>query len=73
MSIRNGIPAKFVIDKNGNIRFSLVGFGGSEDAAVQEIITMIELAQQCYLLWEQLGHNIIQDRQLYIAFLRYSY
>ncbi len=42
----NGIPAKFVIDKNGNIRFSLAGFDGAEDAAVEEIIVMIELAQK---------------------------
>jgi peroxiredoxin len=42
----NGIPAKFVIDKNGNIRFSLAGFDGNDDAAVEEIIAMIELAQK---------------------------
>ena len=42
----NGIPAKFVIDKNGNIRFSLAGFDGNDDAAVEEIIAMIELVQK---------------------------
>jgi peroxiredoxin/tetratricopeptide (TPR) repeat protein len=40
----NAIPAKFVIDKNGNIRFELSGFSGGDDAAVEEITAMIELA-----------------------------
>ena len=42
----SGIPAKFVIDKNGNIRFALSGFPGGDDAAVEEIAAMIELAQK---------------------------
>lgn len=42
----NGIPAKFVIDKNGNIRFSFSGFAGGDDAAVEELAAMIELAQK---------------------------
>ncbi|MFT3824175.1 MAG: TlpA disulfide reductase family protein [Chitinophagaceae bacterium] len=40
------IPAKFVIDKKGNIRFRFTGFSGGEDAAVEEISAMIELAQK---------------------------
>lgn len=39
----SGIPAKFVIDKNGNIRFALSGFSGGNDAAVEELSAMIEL------------------------------
>ncbi|MEJ7589792.1 MAG: TlpA disulfide reductase family protein, partial [Ferruginibacter sp.] len=40
----NGIPAKFVIDKNGRIRFKSTGFGGNDDNLVNELSTMIELA-----------------------------
>jgi len=40
-----GIPAKFVIDRNGNIRFQLTGFKGDTDEAVDELSTMIELAR----------------------------
>lgn len=41
-----GIPAKFIIDKNGKIRFNSLGGGaGSDDAFVEEISTMIELAK----------------------------
>ena len=39
-----GIPSKFVIDKNGNIRFKSVGFGGNDDALVDEITMMVEMA-----------------------------
>ena len=39
-----GIPTKFIIDPEGNIRFKSVGFSGSDDALVQEISTMIEMA-----------------------------
>lgn len=41
-----GIPTKFVIDKNGNIRFTVLGFRGSDDIAVEELSSMIELAGQ---------------------------
>lgn len=41
-----GIPAKFVIDKEGNIRFEISGFGGSDDDAVAELSAMIELAKK---------------------------
>ena len=32
----DGIPAKFVLDEKGNIRFSITGFAGSDEAAVEE-------------------------------------
>jgi len=41
----SGIPAKFVIDGKGNIRFKLTGFAGSDEAAVSELSAMIELAK----------------------------
>ncbi|HEY1021900.1 MAG TPA: hypothetical protein VGE06_06280, partial [Flavisolibacter sp.] len=39
-----GIPTKFVIDRNSNIRFKSVGFSGSADAIVSEITAMIDMA-----------------------------
>lgn len=39
-----GIPTKFVIDRNSNIRFKSVGFSGSADATVNEITAMIDMA-----------------------------
>jgi len=39
----SGIPTKFVIDKNGRIRFNVVGSDGIDDKTVAEISTMIEL------------------------------
>ncbi|MBV7533025.1 TlpA disulfide reductase family protein [Chitinophaga sp. sic0106] len=39
------IPAKFVIDGNGRIRFKLAGFTGGEHAAVEELSVMIEMAK----------------------------
>lgn len=42
-----GIPAKFVIDKNGMIRFrSLGGSSSGNDAFVEEMSGMIDLAKQ---------------------------
>jgi thiol-disulfide isomerase/thioredoxin len=41
----NGIPTKFVIDKNGTIRFKAVGFDGSDDKLISELSAMIELAK----------------------------
>ncbi|MCZ4221765.1 TlpA family protein disulfide reductase [Pedobacter rhodius] len=40
-----GIPAKFVIDGAGNIRFKLTGFDGSNEAAVDELTMMIDMAK----------------------------
>jgi thiol-disulfide isomerase/thioredoxin len=39
-----GIPTKFVIDRNSNIRFKTVGFSGSADAVVSELSAMIDMA-----------------------------
>lgn len=41
-----GIPTKFVIDRNGNIRFRFTGFTAGEDAAVGEVAAMINLANK---------------------------
>ena len=41
----SGIPTKFIIDGNQNIRFVSVGFEGSEDQLVQEISAMISMVQ----------------------------
>ena len=40
----NGIPTKFVIDKTGNIRFKSVGFGGNDDALIDEVSMMVDMA-----------------------------
>ena len=40
----DGIPTKFVIDKNGVIRFKAVGFDGSDDKLINELTAMIEIA-----------------------------
>lgn len=40
-----GIPTKFVIDKNGIIRFKAVGFDGSDDKLVTELSSMIDMAK----------------------------
>lgn len=39
-----GIPTKFVLDRNSNIRFKSVGYNGSPDATLNEVSAMIELA-----------------------------
>ncbi|MFA7287764.1 MAG: redoxin domain-containing protein [Melioribacteraceae bacterium] len=41
----SGIPTKFIIDKNGNIRFKSVGYEGDADKMVEEISTMISLIE----------------------------
>lgn len=40
----SGIPAKFVIDKAGNVRYALSGFTGGTDAAFEEVTVLIESA-----------------------------
>ena len=40
----SGIPTKFILDKQGNIRFKAVGFEGNTDALAQEVKDMVELA-----------------------------
>lgn len=42
----SGIPTKFVIDKNGKIRFKAIGVEGEDDDLVEELSTMIELASK---------------------------
>lgn len=42
----DGIPAKFVIDPNGRIRFSVSGFHGKAEAAAEELVQMVEIARQ---------------------------
>lgn len=42
----NGIPTKMVIDREGNIRFTVVGFSGGNEAAVEELSAMVELANK---------------------------
>ncbi|MGJ7030735.1 TlpA family protein disulfide reductase [Niabella hirudinis] len=39
----NGIPAKFLIDGNGNVRFKVIGFNGDTDNLVEEMKAMIEV------------------------------
>jgi len=39
----SGIPTKFILDKNGNIRFRITGFSGGDDAAVAELSAMIDM------------------------------
>jgi peroxiredoxin len=41
-----GIPTKFVIDKNGMIRFKAVGFDGSDDKLISELTAMIDMASK---------------------------
>lgn len=41
-----GIPTKFVIDKNGMIRFKSVGYDGSDDKLMTELTAMIEMASK---------------------------
>lgn len=38
-----GIPTKFIIDGEGNIRFKAIGFSGSDDGVVKEIDSMVSL------------------------------
>lgn len=40
----DGIPTKFVIDKEGLIRFKAVGFDGSDDKLMSELTAMIDMA-----------------------------
>jgi hypothetical protein len=40
-----GIPTKFIIGPDQNIKFTSVGFGGNVDQMIKEIEMMIELAK----------------------------
>ncbi|GJQ62790.1 MAG: hypothetical protein SCALA702_18430 [Melioribacteraceae bacterium] len=39
----SGIPTKFIVDKNGNIRFKSVGFSGNADEMVDELGMMFDM------------------------------
>ncbi|MEQ1746884.1 MAG: TlpA disulfide reductase family protein [Saprospiraceae bacterium] len=41
----SGIPTKFIVDQKGKIRFKSVGYSGDNDALVEELSAMIELAR----------------------------
>lgn len=41
----SAIPTKFVIDREGNIRFKFLGAAPGEDAAVEEVVAMVEMAR----------------------------
>ncbi|MBK9983540.1 MAG: TlpA family protein disulfide reductase [Saprospiraceae bacterium] len=41
----DGIPTKFIIDKDQKIRFKAVGYSGNTDTLVEELMTMIEMTQ----------------------------
>ncbi|EDM36506.1 hypothetical protein PBAL39_24600 [Pedobacter sp. BAL39] len=42
----DGIPAKFIIDGNGRIRFKVSGFSGKNEAAAEEVVQMVEMARK---------------------------
>ncbi|WP_205509972.1 TlpA disulfide reductase family protein [Longitalea arenae] len=42
----SGIPTKFILDKNGNIRFKVTGFSGTDEAAVEELSAMIDMIEK---------------------------
>jgi peroxiredoxin len=39
-----GIPTKFIIDKSGNIRFKYVGYSGTPEKILDEVVNMVDLA-----------------------------
>lgn len=41
----SGIPTKYILDRNGKIRFKAIGFEGSDDGLAEEISLMIEAAK----------------------------
>lgn len=40
----SGIPTKFIIDKNGYIRFKHVGYSGSSEKVFDEVVNMVDMA-----------------------------
>ena len=42
----DGIPAKFIIDGNGKLRFRVSGFEGKAEAAAEELTQMVEMARK---------------------------
>ena len=41
----SGIPTKYVLDRNGKIRFKTIGFDGSDEGLAEELSLMIEVAK----------------------------
>ncbi|MEO6132898.1 MAG: TlpA disulfide reductase family protein, partial [Saprospiraceae bacterium] len=41
----DGIPTKFIIDKDQKIRFKAIGYSGSAESLFEELTTMIEMTQ----------------------------
>jgi thiol-disulfide isomerase/thioredoxin len=41
----SGIPTKFVLDRNGKIRFKTIGFEGSDEGLAEELSILIETAK----------------------------
>ncbi len=39
-----GIPTKFIIDKNGNIRFKYIGYSGTPEKLLDEVTNMVTMA-----------------------------
>jgi thiol-disulfide isomerase/thioredoxin len=39
-----GIPTKFIIDKNGHIRFKYIGYSGTPEKLVDEVSNMVDMA-----------------------------
>lgn len=42
----DGIPAKFIINGDGKIRFKASGFSGKAEAVAEEVVQMVELARK---------------------------
>ena len=42
----DGIPTKFVIDGNGHIRFKYVGYSGTPEKLLSEVVDMVELTKK---------------------------
>ncbi|WP_343693920.1 TlpA disulfide reductase family protein [Chitinophaga sp.] len=42
----DGIPAKFIIDGKGRIRFKVSGFEGKAETAAEEVVQMVEMARK---------------------------
>ena len=51
----DGIPAKFILDQNGKIRFNSKGFGGNDDALVDELSSMIEILKNDNSAQKEMG------------------
>ena len=50
-----GIPTKFIIDKEGNIRFKYVGYSGTPEKLVDEVTDMIDMANSAATITSATG------------------